>query len=399
MPENTPRNVSHEQPPTPAIGAAPQLLDLYCKAVQNAIDAEVYRRHKEPATMLAPDVQLLCGHNPAHLADWLWKLQRHNRIDLPPECWFAHHIDSFQGEMLDAQGNRKPITLPAGHCPPDDFSVSRIVFRPHMIDLVTLYAEALNELLGWQRKSFYREIMSQWDATAAVRYEQGQQGGLTILPESDGHRRLRNIGMEEWYRERTREVADAIKVPPGAAELRQRKMRQSLSKVVTNILHIASTEQYSKSSHSQERLAARLGCARETVRKALGLGKERCPMIAALKQWSEHPGSKAPKKFYVHTESDLAKSVIAEQEGAGSFLDSFPAQIEDPTALMLDDEVEAHVKDIYAMATLNDDKDSLEKLRNLTPDQKRELVGIYVKDNKFELPKSITNRGLKIPKK
>jgi len=165
--------------------------------------------------------------------------------------------------------------------------------------------------------------------------------------------------------------------------LNKRKKNRSLKNVVTELWHIACTEKFSKSTHAQEHLAARLRCSRETVRKALGLGDARCPMIDALKRWSETPGCKAPKKFYVHTESDLARTVVAGNDQSGGFFGSVPAQIEDPTALLLEDEVDAHFEELRSLAVKGGKGDSLAKMDALTGDGRRALVAVYLKHKEY----------------
>jgi len=165
--------------------------------------------------------------------------------------------------------------------------------------------------------------------------------------------------------------------------LSKRRKNRPLKDVVAELWHIACTERFSKSTHSQEHLAARLRCSRETIRKALGLGDARCPMIDALKRWSEAPGSKAPKKFYVHTESDLARTVVAGNDQSGGFFGSVPAQIEDPTALLLEDEVDAHFEELRSLAVKGGNGDSLKKMDALTRDRRRALVAVYLKHKEY----------------
>ena len=163
----------------------------------------------------------------------------------------------------------------------------------------------------------------------------------------------------------------------------KRRQNRRLLEVVAELWETACREKYSKLTHAQERLAARLHCSRGMVRNALGLGKERCPMIEALKEWSERPGSKARTTFYVHTESDLARTVIAREGGAGSFLDSFPAKFEDPTALMLDDEVDVHFEYLRSLSVKSGDGKNLKKLDKLTTEARRSLVAVYLKHKEY----------------
>jgi|GEM_PF-5314046 len=94
-------------------------------------------------------------------------------------------------------------------------------------------------------------------------------------------------------------------------------------------------------AHETQKILCRLagGCSRNTLRKALGLDRERCPVTEALNRWYTTPGHKAPEKFFVHTAADLPEGMFEDMAGT----------IQDATAFVPDDEVEIYYRKIVAL--------------------------------------------------
>jgi len=113
------------------------------------------------------------------------------------------------------------------------------------------------------------------------------------------------------------------------------------------------------------------GCSRNTLRKALGLHGETCPVTEALNRWYTTPGHKAPKKFFVLTEADLPNEKMFGQ---------MPAKVEDATALLLDDEVEAYHRKIVALVA--DPKQQAE-MQQADFQKKRALVAVAMASERY----------------
>ncbi|HUT10556.1 MAG TPA: winged helix-turn-helix domain-containing protein [Thermoguttaceae bacterium] len=199
------------------IARCKQLIDGYEKSVRQEIDAYIaHRRVRQPVTMSPAEVMLLCdGHTPENLAQWLWLENTGHRRDLPPECWFTFHIEEFIGQALDREGNETQVTLtapdvlavprPAVPPLPEDFTVSRIVFRKHMIDRVTLYAEALQQACGWDIDKFFADIIEPEDVASFVLNHRQEHDGSWVQAEVDRD-------LEEWHYARLLELEARTKL-------------------------------------------------------------------------------------------------------------------------------------------------------------------------------------------
>jgi len=162
-------------------------------------------------------------------------------------------------------------------------------------------------------------------------------------------------------------------MPVEPLTVKTRRHRTSVKNVVAQLLVIAQNEPFSRSEHSEPKLAARCGCVRETVRKALGKGKENSPRIAALKKWSESPGMKAPKKFFIHTESQLASTMVAEDGQVDSIFGSVESE-QDPTADLFDDDVDVYFRKIRSLAVAKGEDEKVREMDKYGPDRRRALV-------------------------
>ena len=112
------------------------------------------------------------------------------------------------------------------------------------------------------------------------------------------------------------------------------------------------------------------GCSSNTLRKALGMGRETCPVTEALHRWYTTPGHKAPKKFFIHTEADLPEGLMGD----------IPATIEDTTALLLDDEVEIYYRKIVALVP---DPEQRAELEQADFQKRRALVSACLASEKY----------------
>jgi len=173
--------------------------------------------------------------------------------------------------------------------------------------------------------------------------------------------------------------------------VKARRHRTSVKNVVAQLLVIAQNEPFSRSEHSQSKLRARCGSARDTVREALGRGKAHSPAIDTLREWTERPGMKAPKKFFLHTESALGRQMVANDDRADSFLESRPSETQDPTERLLDDEVDAHFRKIRSIAAKNGEDEKVKDLDALDADGRRSLVATCMESYADHL---VSDRGI-----
>ncbi|HUW31804.1 MAG TPA: hypothetical protein VM223_09350 [Planctomycetota bacterium] len=155
-----------------------------------------------------------------------------------------------------------------------------------------------------------------------------------------------------------------------------------LKVVVTQLLILAQHEPYSTADHSEPRLAARLGCSRDNVRKALGKGKVCSPQIDALAEWSRSPGTKAPRRVFVHTASQMASTMVADGGQVDSVLSAAEAEA-DTTADLFDDDVDVHFRKIRNLALEKGEQENVKEMDAMNAAERRDLVRACMANERY----------------
>jgi len=151
------------------------------------------------------EVALLCGNDPAEVADWMFNARMHRRHWKHEDCDFAEYMESFEGE--DSDGGRRVVN--AGDEFPRGFSVKEVRFIPDTIDAVMLFASALKTRCGYLlSETTFRGIGAISDLEDVVRLALMESGGRTLTADSDVIGRLL-MELDQWTTARRAEVAAA----------------------------------------------------------------------------------------------------------------------------------------------------------------------------------------------
>jgi len=171
-----------------------------------------------------------------------------------------------------------------------------------------------------------------------------------------------------------------------------KKPMKKVEDIVSEVWRIAQSEPYSKQNHSESKLAKRVGCARDTIRKALGKVPDVwCPAIGRIVEWRSRPGSKAEGKTFIHNATDLAARLKVKNQDGDMIFDRMPDHdAEDPTALIFDADVETHFRKIRELAQPAEQA----KLDLLDKTSRRALVATCLMSERYSsrLPDGIKSR-------